>query len=194
MTEIKNMFESDEGKAALQQAVDDATQGLKSKRDELLEANRRLKAELSDRQGEIAKMSNRLGKSEATVQTLLVDNGLTEALSRAKVAPEFLDAARALIKAREEVALGEHDGRPVALIGDRPIASFVEDWSRSPEGRPFIAPAASAGGGATGGAGGAGIEVNPWSRGTRNLAEQARLLRDDPDQARRLQHEARRQG
>ena len=146
--EIKDLLESEDGKAALTKAVEEETLGLKAKRDELLEANRKLRNELADRQGEMSKSAAKLALAETTVQKLLVDNGLTEALTQAKVAPEFLEAARALIKSREEIGIGESEGKPVALIGEQALAGFVEDWARSEQGRAFIAPAGNSGGGA----------------------------------------------
>ncbi len=188
--DIKEFLESDDGKAAVEAAVSEATGGLKAKRDELLETNRRLRAELAERQGDVTKASARLTAAEGMVQTLLVDAGLTEALTKAKVAPEFLEAARALIKAKQEIAIGEAEGKPVAMIGDQSVPQFVESWTQGDAGRHFVAPAGNAGGGAAGGAGNAGRQPNPWSKETRNLGEQARLLREDPALAGRLKTEA----
>ena len=129
--EIKDLLESEDGKAALTKAVEEETLGLKAKRDELLEANRKLRNELAARPGAMSKAAAKLSLAETTVQKLLVDNGLTEALTQAKVAPEFLEAARALIKSREEIGIGESEGKPVALIGEQALAGFVEDWARS---------------------------------------------------------------
>lgn len=189
--EIKDLLESEEGKAALAKAIEAETQGLKAKRDELLDANRKLRNDLADRQSEMSKTSARLTQAETAVQKLVVDNGLTEALTRAKVAPEFLEAARALIKAREEIAIGDNDGKPVALVGEQALSAFVEDWARSDQGRPFIAPAGNSGGGAGGaGAASGGLESNPWAKDSRNLSEQVRLLKEDPALARRLRSDA----
>ena len=188
--DIEDFLASDDGKAAVEKAIDQATSGLKAKRDELLEANRRLKTELAERQGETAKTAARASAAEATVQTLLVDAGLTEALTKARVAPEFLEAARALIKAKEEIGIGEAEGKPVAVIGEQNLAEFVAAWADSEAGCHFIAPASNAGGGAAGGAGGAGRPANPWTKDSRNLGEQARLLKEDPALANRLKAEA----
>ncbi len=188
--DIKDVLQSDEGKAALEAAVAEVTGGLKAKRDELLETNRRLKSELAERQGEAAKTVGRLEQAEGMVQRLLVDAGLTEALGKARVAPEFIEAARALIKANETITLGEADGQPTALIGEKPLERFVADWSESERGRHFLAPAANSGGGAAGGGGGGGVTNNPWAKGGRNLSEQARLLREDPALAQRLKTDA----
>lgn len=189
--EIKDLLESEEGKAALAKAIEAETQGLKTKRDELLEANRKLRNDLADRQSEMSKTNARLTQAETAVQKLVVDNGLTEALTRAKVAPEFLEAARALIKAREEIVIGDNEGKPVALVGEQALSVFVEDWARSDQGRPFIAPAGNSGGGAGGaGAASGGLQANPWAKDTRNLSEQVRLLKEDPALARRLRADA----
>ena len=133
--DIEDFLASDDGKAAVEKAIDQATSGLKAKRDELLEANRRLKSELAERQGEAAKAAARANAAEATVQHLLVDAGLTEALTKARVAPEFLEAARALIKAKEEIGIGEAEGKPVAVIGEQSLSDFVAEWADSEAGR-----------------------------------------------------------
>ncbi len=188
--DIEEFLGSDDGKAAVEEAIDQATSGLKAKRDELLEANRRLKTELAERQGEAAKVAARASAAEATVQHLLVDAGLTEALTKVRVAPEFLEAARALIKAKEDIGIGEAEGKPVAVIGEHSLAEFVAAWAESEAARHFIAPASNAGGGAAGGAGGSGRAANPWTKDSRNLSEQARLLKEDPALAKRLKAEA----
>ena len=85
--EIAALMDSEAGKAAVTKAVAEATSGLKAKRDELLESNRKLKDEILARQEESVKISAKLSRADATIQQLLVDNGLTEALGKAKVAP-----------------------------------------------------------------------------------------------------------
>ncbi len=183
---LQTLLESDAGKAAIAASVETATAGLKSKRDELLEANRKLKDELAARQEESVKTLSKLNRASATVQQLLVDNGLSDALTMAKVAPEFVPAARALIKSREDIAIGDTDGQPTAVIGEQSLAEYVAQWADSDEGRPFIAPPANSGGGTVVSASGRPRPANPWSKDSRNLSEQARILREDPERAARL--------
>ncbi len=187
--DIKELLASEAGQAALNEAVAQATMGLKAKRDELLEANRKLKDELTARQAEASQATAQLGSAQATVQKLLVDNGLSEALTQAKVAPEFQEAARALIKAREQITIGEVDGKPRAMIGEKPLADFVAGWAQG-DGRHFISSPGNSGGGAQAVSLGRGVEANPWAKETRNLAEQVRILKENPTLAQRLKAEA----
>lgn len=183
---LQALLESEAGKAAIAASVGSATAGLKSKRDELLEANRKLKDELAARQEESVKILSKLNRASATVQQLLVDNGLSDALTTAKVAPEFVPAARALIKSREEIAIGDADGQPIAMIGEQSLTDYVAHWADSDEGRPFVAQPTNSGGGAVISASGRTKSSNPWAKDSRNLSEQARILREDPERAARL--------
>ena len=188
--EISRALDSDAGKAAVAKAIAEATSGLKAKRDELLESNRKLKDEISARQEDSVKTTARLSRADATIRKLLVDNGLTEALGKAKVAPEFIEAARALIKTREEVSIGEQEGKAVAMIGEATLEAFVTRWAESDEGRPFLSPLANSGGGPVVSVAGRPNAKNPWSRPDRNLAEQARIVRENPELAARLKAQA----
>lgn len=87
-------------------------------------------------------------------ENLIIDGGLTEALSSAKVAAEFLPAVKALL--RPQVALKvDTDGRR-AVVGDKSLDDFVKEWSQGDQGKAFIAAPSNGGAGAPGGrAGGA---------------------------------------
>lgn len=68
-------------------------------------------------------------------------------------------------------------------IGGKPAAEAVKELL---EKKPFLAkPAGGAGGGAPANGGG-GAAKNPWSKDSFNLTEQARLFRENPQEAARL--------
>lgn len=127
--------------------------------------------------------------AERQLHTLLVENGLTEALSRAQVAPSLLDAAKALLLRQHKAEIVE--GK--ALIDGDEIVDFVRDWADGEAGRHFVAAPQSGGGGAEAKPGGAppAGPSNPFAKGQGfNLTEQMRLQREDPGRAERLRQAA----
>lgn len=108
---------------------------------------------------------------------LLVDNGLSDALVKAGVGPQFLPAVKAMLKSQVQLVV---DGEArVAKVGDKPLSDFVASWAQSDEGKHFVTAAASSGGGAAGaGAGGGGkvmfIQAGDKTAIGANLAELAK--------------------
>lgn len=83
------------------------------------------------------------------INGLVVDKGLTEALTAANVAPQFLPAARALLQGRVTI---KQDGEArTAMVGDKSLGDFVKEWSQGDEGKHYVAAPANGGGGAPGG-------------------------------------------
>lgn len=110
-----------------------------------------------------------------------LDLGLTQALDAANVKPELRKAAMALLKSNADV---DDDGN--VTLGDKPLADAITAWSKSEEGKAFIANG-STGGGATGGGNRpGGGDKNPWASDSFNLTEQGRLYRADPGKAREM--------
>jgi len=171
-----------EGKAALQQYIEDATKGLVAKRDELLnevkklrknseidpeefnrikDENEQLRDKLTESEKLIKKTNTELEASKKAiesesgfVQKLLIDNGLTEALSKAGVKPELAKAVKAMFQSQAQIKIdGENRN---AVIGDKSLSDFIGDWAKSDEGKHFIVAPANGGGGANGSNGGNG--------------------------------------
>jgi len=166
-------------KQAIQDAVNEATKGLIAKRDELLNEVKKLRKDsqidpadyqrlkdendqLTDKLNETTKAAKaaqteaekerKLRESESVyVQKLLIDNGLSEALSKVGVKPELSKAAKALFAGQAQVKV-DGDNRS-ALIGDKPLADFISEWSKSDEGKHFVLAQTNSGGGAQGGGG-----------------------------------------
>lgn len=121
-------------------------------------------------------------------EALVIDRGLDEALTGAKVNPALAKAAHALIKAEHGVELSE-DGK--ASINGKPLADFVADWAKTDTGKAFVMNGNSGGG--AGGSGNGNTSdggKNPFKAGSINLTEQGRLLRTDPARAKQLAAEA----
>lgn len=80
-------------------------------------------------------------------RNMIVENGLTAALIEANVAPEFMEAARAMLAPSVSVKV-EGENRN-AVAGDKPVLDYVKEWATSDKGKHFVA-ASPNGGGATG--------------------------------------------
>jgi len=164
---------------AIKAAVEEATSGLIKKRDELLKEVKeaRKKAEISPddyakirdeydalsekfneaqkalkaKDSEIEKLKKSYESESKAVQSLLVDNGINDALTNARILPEFSKAVKAMFKDQATIKI-DGDTRS-ALIGDKSIKDFISEWAGSDEGKHFTEARLNAGGGAKGGSG-----------------------------------------
>ena len=167
-------------KAAIKAAVDEAVAGLQTKNAELLAKLKKatkdaqidpsehaaLQSELDATQAKLAeavkaaKAANTEaekvkkafeGESKLT-HRLLVENGLTDALTKAGVTnPVHLRAAKAMLSGQVQL-VAEGDNR-IAKVGDKALADYVGEWAKGEEGKYFVAAQQNGGGGAPGGAG-----------------------------------------
>ena len=168
-------------KAAIKAAVDEATNGLIAKRDELLNENKQLKKgrtvdpeqvtkleeqidtlrdELSAAQKaaktattDAEKARKALESESGYVQKLLIDNAMTDALTQAGVKEAVhLKAAKAMLSGQAQIVA---DGETrLAKIGDKPVKDFIAEWAKGDEGKFFVAAPNNSGGGSQGGQGG----------------------------------------
>lgn len=168
---------SPEAKEAIKAAVEEATAGLAAKNKELLaEVKEARKSrtidpkEIEDRDNEIEALKTQLGEAQKTVklatteadkakkalegaegftQKLLVDNGLTDALTKAGVTnPVHLKAAKSML-AGQVAIVADGDNRS-AKIGDKDLAAAIGEWAKGDEGKFFVAATQNNGGGANG--------------------------------------------
>jgi len=190
LMDIKELLESDEGKALIASAVEEATKPLVAKRDELLgklkekndklteaeqiakdaaEAKAKAEEEAILKSGDVEKIKKQLeDKYTKEIETrdasikdkdsklhgLLVDSGLTDALSKAGVAPQFQEDLRLAMKAKYNPQIADVDGKPTAQIDGKSLTDFVSEWSQGDQGKPYIAAPNNGGGGANGANGG----------------------------------------
>lgn len=199
--------DGDDIDAKIAAAVEAATSGLKAKNTELLAKVRklqagdtidpadverleseveRLKGELNTANKSLKEATKRaetaeksLGEEQAHTASLLVDGGLTSALTEAGVKnPAHLKAAAALLKttAKVEVTAGENGAR-TAMVDGKPLADFVKTWSASDDGKAFVAATVNTGGGAGGGGNGTPPKGNV--AGTREERAQAYAAKFD---------------
>ena len=172
MSEID--LNSPEVKAAIKAAVQEATQPLIDKRDELLgevkklrkgkeidpaevekletaleaatEANKQLQKDAKAAQTAAEKATKALEVAEANTSKLLVDNGLTDALVKAGVTnPVHQKAAKAMLAG--QVELTDENGTKVPMLSGKKLAESITEWAGTDEGKFFVtAPDASGGG------------------------------------------------
>ncbi|GGA05648.1 hypothetical protein [Dyella caseinilytica] len=184
--------------AAVAEAVEAATAGLKTKNTELLgklqkakgaqtidpaehaalEAERdNLAAQLADANKATAKATKdadtatkRLADLTAANDRAFTDAALTEALTRAGVTnPVHVKAAKAMHGGSLSVA--DENGVRTVKAGDKSLGDFVTEWAGSDEGKHFVTVANVSGGGAAN-AGAAGVGAKQPT-----LTEQALALK-----------------
>lgn len=110
------------------------------------------KKALKSAQGESEKYKKAYETETQVAHRLLVENGLTDALTKAGVVnPVHLKAAKAMLAGQVQlVAEGENR---IAKVGDKALGDYVGEWAKGDEGKHFVAAQQNGGGGATGGAG-----------------------------------------
>ena len=169
-----------EVKAAIKAAVDEAVAGLQAKNTELLAKLKKatkdaqidpsehaaLQSELDATQAKLAEATKALKAANTEAEKfkkayesesklthrLLVENGLTDALTKAGVTnPVHLRAAKAMLSGQVQL-VAEGDNR-IAKVGDKALADYVGEWAKGEEGKYFVAAQQNGGGGAPGGAG-----------------------------------------
>lgn len=115
-----------------------------------------LKVELDKANKTYAKQTELLTKQvsekDGALSKYLIDAQLSDALAKAGVKPEFLDAVKALHKTSANIK--SDNGEYVALLGDKPIADALKEWVGSDMGKAFINAPNNQGGGANGGGSG----------------------------------------
>lgn len=183
--QIKEALESKEGKAAIDAAVEAAKKGLQSKNAELLSEVKDIKKKLNEleeakenaekeaatkggnvealekaHKKELEKRDNEIQKLSGQLTKNVLGKGLTEALVKANVSPDYMEAAVALINTKFKGEVGDNDGVPFAKFDGRAVEEFVTGWAQSDEGKRFVTAAANSGGGSNGanGKGRAGTE------------------------------------
>jgi len=88
-----------------------------------------------------------LAKETEISRNMVADSSLTSSLVEANVAPQFLEAAKALLG--KNVTVKEADGERKAFVGDKSLGEFVKEWATGDAGKPFIQAPGNAGGGTT---------------------------------------------
>lgn len=188
-----------EVQAAINAAVEKATAPLIAKRDELLGEVKKLRknseidpadlekveaerdqyktqlAELTKTHGKTAKdleaAMKRAEQAEGATTSLLVDNGLNDALIKNGVTnPVHQKAAKALLSGQVQI-VADGESR-VAKVGDKTLGDFVTEWAAGDEGKHFVTAHEASGGGSGGGHRGTQTKAGNFG-GTRSEREAA---------------------
>lgn len=117
-----------------------------------------LQAEL-DKVGKLSKkqlddLTGQMSAKDAALTKYLIDSQLSDGLAKSGVKPEFMDAAKALL--RNGATIKADNGEYSALIGDKPIHEAIGAWASSDQGKHFISAPVNSGGGGQGGGGSSG--------------------------------------
>lgn len=139
--EFKARFEK------LEKEKEDADEKAASKSGDIEKIKEQLTAK---HQKEIEKLTGDIQKLNGQLQTHVVDGGLTAALVKAKVSPQLMEAAKALIKTNFKGEIGDADGKPFAKFDGKSAEEFVTGWAQSDAGKPFVLAAGNSGGGSNG--------------------------------------------
>jgi hypothetical protein len=127
----------------------------------------KLKEQLETRHNkEVEKLQGEKKELIGKLDTHVLGNGLTEALVKAKIRPEMMGAAKALIRQTTQGEVGDNDGTPFAKFDGKAVDEFVTGWSQSDEGKHFVSADQNSGGGSNGanGKGKAGTDKKSMTR------------------------------
>ncbi len=105
---------------------------------------RQVKRDLTKVTGERDTATTNLETESTFARTMVVENGLTAALVEAKVAPEFMDAAKALLS--KGVAVKVDGDNRTAVVGDKALGDHVKEWALSDQGKHFVTAPGNTGG------------------------------------------------
>lgn len=106
----------------------------------------------------IETLTSTIAEKDGALQSYLIDNGLNDAMLKAGIKPEFMTAAKAMLKSQTK--LMAENGQYSALMGEKPLNEAIAEWAASDEGKHFVSAPANSGGGATGGNGN-GMAIAP---------------------------------
>jgi chromosome segregation ATPase len=124
--------------------------------------NETLKSQLEkvakDNAKTVEQLQASLNEKDGALQSYLIDNGLNDAMLKAGIKPEFMAAAKAMLKSQTK--LMADNGQYSALMGDKPLIEAIAEWAAGDEGKHFVSAPANSGGGATGGMGN-GVPIAP---------------------------------
>ena len=136
------------------------------------------KSELEKKDAIIASKDEELSSMKGQLHKHMVDDGLTSALAQGGVAPQYMDAASALIKAQHSAEVGK-DG---AMLEGKPLKDFVSTWLQGEHGEHFLTTPKNGGGGAKGPNDG-GKAPSDTGRSEMTHAEKAAYIREHGKEA-----------
>ena len=94
---------------------------------------------------EIDDLRAQLTDRDSRLTSLLIDDGLNQAMNAHNIAPQYRRAFTAMMKADAKIEAG------VAMIGDQPMADHIKAFVGSDEGKAFVSASMNSGANAVGG-------------------------------------------
>lgn len=166
----------------LERELEEVQGQLRTAQTEVRETKRQLTAAERDRDA-----ARQTAETETNFsRSMVVENELTAALTEHKVAPQFFEAAKALLG--KGAAVKEVDGKRSAFVGDKSLGDYVKEWSASDAGKAFVQAPGNTGGGTSGGASG-GSQTGKKLADYTGL-ERTNLMRNNPAEWNKLVEEA----
>ncbi len=169
LTEVKTFKAKAKGAEIDPGEFEQLKSDLEEARNSLAKADKASKAEIEKLQGS-------LKNKDQALKTHLLDGGLSDALAKVGVKPEYMDATKALL--RQQAAIKEDGENYLAVMGDKPIFDAVKEWALSDTGKHFVSAPDNTGGGSQGGDGKGGLQKKGdlgGDRAARLAAIEARL-------------------
>lgn len=173
-----------EAKAKRKQKDDERLAAQKKQYDQQIAAlNTKYDKDTGELKSELASERNGRASDKADTQ-------LTEALVKAGVKPELMKGAKFLHKSFIKHEVDDDKNLRVFVetdLGEQEIGAYIETWSKSDEGKAYIAP--PSGGDANGNKRPGATTPsgdNPFSHGAWNKTEQGKLINSDRTKAERL--------
>lgn len=108
--------------------------------------NAKLSGDLKGKNKEFEKLQASLTERDKSLEKLIIDDGLTNALTSANVKAELLPAVKALLRGQAQLKDNQ------AMMGDKPLSEFMTEWV-SGDGKHYITAPQNSGGGSNGGSG-----------------------------------------
>lgn len=99
---------------------------------------------------EIKAKNDEITKKDGLLKTHIINEGLTNALVKAKVNPNLMEAAQAMIQRKYQGEIGENDGKPFAKFDGKAVDQFVTEWAQTDAGKHFVTADGNSGGGSNG--------------------------------------------
>lgn len=106
--------------------------------------------ELGKLTDQLKEKDTELSGTKKLLNTHVVGEGLTAALVKAKVKPEFMAAAKAVIQAETQAEVVDENGKPIAKFNGKAVEEFVTGWAQTDAGKHFVAADSNSGGGSNG--------------------------------------------
>ena len=144
--EANEFIKSEEGAAWL----NEQKAGLLSKRDELLGTVNKLTAQVTESGQRVHDAEALLTQEREAMRRLVVDGELDRLLTTHNVLAQHREAVKLLVQAHNDITVKADGQQRTAVIGDKSLADFMNEWAQTDAAKHYIAAPLSGGGDALG--------------------------------------------